>query len=249
MVCKNCGADLKPGIKYCLECGSYIDEEDEDIEVLSDEEGNSEISTDYTPIELGEEVKKKRKRKKLNLTLTDYLIYAGLLIVMIGSIIVIIVSLAKSNSQTTTETTTPIVETVEADKKVSIDEYNVVVPGKLTSTVQESTLYVSDNVNFTFSYQNSEDDFDAYLTDHNRIEKKMSSSKYEIVSSNEKTINERVFLLYELKVNGSTKRLYMTKVNSKYLVMGVIEVLPSGNWEEALPVIDTIVNSMNFQFE
>ena len=35
MVCKNCGADLKPGIKYCLECGNYIDDDDS-FDVSSD---------------------------------------------------------------------------------------------------------------------------------------------------------------------------------------------------------------------
>ena len=32
MVCKNCGADLKPGIKYCLECGNYIDDDDDNVQ-------------------------------------------------------------------------------------------------------------------------------------------------------------------------------------------------------------------------
>ena len=36
MFCKNCGADLKPGIKYCLNCGNYLEEEDEEIEEKED---------------------------------------------------------------------------------------------------------------------------------------------------------------------------------------------------------------------
>ena len=37
MVCKNCGADLKPGVKYCLNCGNYI-EDDEETDEEKDEE-------------------------------------------------------------------------------------------------------------------------------------------------------------------------------------------------------------------
>ncbi len=248
MVCKNCGADLKPGIKYCLECGSYIDEEEEEeTEELSDED--KELSTDYAPVELGEEVpKKKKKRKKLNLTTTDYLIYAGLLIVMIGSIIVIIVSLIKNNNQPAQESL-PTVETVEADRKVTVDNYSVVIPGKLTSTIQDTVLYVSDNTNYTFSFQINEDDFDAYVADHNLIEKKITNKSYEVTASNEKTVNNRIFIIYNVKNDNSTKTLYLTKANSKYVTMGIIEELPNGNWENALSVIDTIVNSINFQFE
>ena len=45
MVCKNCGADLKPGIKYCLNCGYYIDEED------LEKENTGEVGTMDAPEE------------------------------------------------------------------------------------------------------------------------------------------------------------------------------------------------------
>lgn len=242
MVCKNCGADLKPGIKYCLECGSYID--DEDDEVLQDEE-NNELSSDYQPVTLSDDVAKKRRRKRWNLTTTDYIIYAGLLLVMIGSIIVIIVSLVKNNQAQQNNGPT-VVENAE-DKRVTITNYTVVVPGKLTSTVQDTTLFVSDNTNYTFSYQNSEENFDSYVNDRSKLETQLKNNKYEIISSTDKELNGRKFIIYEIKVNGARKVLYLTKASPTYTTMGIIEILSNGKWEEALPVIDKINNSISFQ--
>ena len=243
MVCKNCGADLKPGIKYCLECGTYLDDEEDEEEVL-DEGG--EISTDYQPVTLSEDVAKRRKRRRWNLTMTDYLIYAGLLIVMIGSIIVIIVSLVKNNNQSQQTTAPAVVSNVE-NKRVTVGNCVVVVPGKLTSTVQDTTLYVSDSTNYTFSYQNSEEKFDDYVNDRSKLENQLKSNKYDILSSSDKEINGRKFIIYEIKVNGAKKVLYLTKANDKYTTMGMIEILTNGKWEEALPVIDQINSSVSFQ--
>ena len=239
MVCKNCGADLKPGIKYCLECGCYLDDDDNDE---FDEDGG-DISTSYQPVTFRES-SAARKRRRLNLTLTDYLIYAGLLIVMIGSIIVIIVAVVRSNSQPK-QPVDPNAGII-ADKILTIDNYKVTVPGKYNSTVQDTTLYVSDNVNYTFSYQNSLESFDEYVNDRTKLENDLTASKYEIITTSEKTINNRLFLIYEIKVNGTKKVLYLTKGNDYYTTMGIIEIMTNGNWEEALPVIDIINNSLEF---
>ena len=87
MVCKNCGADLKPGIKYCVECGNYIDEEDEEEEVFED---IGLMVDDSQEIEFNEEEPKKKKKVKLRLTTMDYVIYAVLFTIFIGSILVLI---------------------------------------------------------------------------------------------------------------------------------------------------------------
>ncbi len=239
MVCKNCGADLKPGIKYCLECGCYLDDDDNDE---LDETGG-DVTTSYQPVTLRES-SAARKRRRLNLTLTDYLIYAGLLIIMIGSIIVIIVAVVRNNSQPK-QPVDPNAGVI-ADKILTIDNYKATVPGKYNSTVQGSTLYVSDNVNYTFSYQNSLESFDSYVNDRTKLENDLAASKYEILTTSEKTINSRLFLIYEIKVNGTKKVLYLTKGNDYYTTMGIIEIMTNGNWEEALPVIDIINNSLEF---
>ena len=90
MVCKNCGADLKPGIKYCVECGNYIDEEEGNEEVYEDV---GLMVDDSQEIEFSEEEPKKKKRKKLRLTTMDYIIYVVLFTIFIGSVLVLIFSL------------------------------------------------------------------------------------------------------------------------------------------------------------
>lgn len=238
MVCKNCGADLKPGIKYCLECGSYVDEEEE--EEL--EEENGELSSDYKPVEFREPAK--RKKKKLNLTTTDYLIYAGLLIVMIGSIIVIIVAVVNNNKTSNTPTTQEV--EVKQPTKVTVDDYTVTVPAGLAHTVEGSTLTVSDNKNFSFSYSLQKENFDTYLDDHSIVENQLKSANYTVNDISEKTVNNKTFLVYDIMVNNEREMFYLTRVNSRYTAMGVINVFENGNFESALTNIESVNSSISF---
>ena len=127
-----------------------------------------------------------------------------------------------------------------------MDDYTVVVPGELYSTVQDSFLYVTDNTNYKFSFQNKEDEFDKYRQDQNLLKDQLVNSNHEVVSVYEKKVNNRLFLLYDIKVDGNRRVLYLTKINSKYTTFGTIEIFENGNWEEALPQIDTICNSVTF---
>ena len=241
MVCKNCGADLKPGSKYCLECGNYIEDND-----FLDEEDSS---YDYPSAPVAS-TSIKRKRKKLNLTTTDYLIYGGLFLVMIICIIVIIVTLIKDSSEPVVTPTPTVSAPVErADKKLNIDDYSVVVPGELDSTVQGSFLYATDNENYKFSFQIKEEEFDAYYDNQATLKEQLIKNKYDVLSVFEKKANGRLFLLYELQADGAKKVLYLTKINSKYTTFGTIELFESGDWQQALPMIDTICNTVSFQFE
>ena len=243
MVCKNCGADLKPGIKYCLECGSYIDEE-EDIDV---EEENEELSTDFKPVEFRDELPKpKKKRRRLNLTTTDYLIYAGLLIVLIGSIIVIIVAVVKNNNANK-QLQDPSTMVSQQAKTFTIDNYTVKVPAGVNPTVDGSTLSVSDNRNYSFSYTLQQQSFNNYVNDHSIIENELKAANHQINSFSEKDVNNKKFLIYDITVNGEREYFYLTKVNDKYTAVGVITILTNGNWELALSKIDEINSTVTFQ--
>ncbi len=238
MVCKNCGADLKPGIKYCLECGEYIEEEEE--EEAPEDEVSDEISDDQS-----EEYPVRKKRKKLNLTTTDYLIYGGLSLIMVVSILVIIVTVIKDNSQSDTPQPTATA-TIKADQRLTIDDYSVLVSGKLDSTVQGSFLYVTDNTNYKFSFQIKKEDFSSYYDNQASLKEQLLKNKYEVLSVFERTVNNRLFLLYEMTADGSRKILYLTEVDSGYTTRGTIEFFENGDWQEALPAIDAICNSVSF---
>lgn len=258
MVCKNCGADLKPGVKYCLNCGSYIDEDDiveetEENESLiditddgevSNEIGNDDINFDNIPTieadEVVEKPKKKHKRKKIKLKLMDIIIYLGLLSIIVVSIVIIVLTITKKDNPSKTPPTPTVIE----DSKVTMSDYTVTIPGKLRYTTESNRLYVSDNTNFTFSFNVTEDNYKKYSDDLTILSKQMEKSGY-IVENSEKKINgTEEFIIYRIKVSSTVKYFYATIIDDRHTLMGIIEVLESGNWEESLPNITTVKKSI-----
>ena len=246
MVCKNCGADLKPGVKYCLNCGSYIDDEDivEEPESLIDitDDDNSDIEDIPTVEEdvVEETPKKKKKKKRLKLKPIDLIIYLGLISIIVVSVIIIIFTLTKKDKTPTTPTTPVVIE----DSKVTMSDYTVTIPGKLRYTTESSRLYVSDNTNFTFSFNVTEDNYNKYASDLSVISSQMEKSGYTVENSEKKINGTEEFIIYRIKVNSSIKYFYVTALDNNHTLMGIIEVLESGNWEEALPNITTVKKSI-----
>ena len=156
MVCRNCGADLKPGIKYCLECGNYIDEDeysvsDYEIGTMSGGGRNYEL-TDEVPsprneVPREERVVRTKKRRKSFIKPVDILIYAGLSLIIIVSIIVIIATIIGGGEEKVPEPTVPV-----GDVVITLNSYEITLPRALNYDIQGSILFVSDGVNYTFSY-------------------------------------------------------------------------------------------------
>ena len=233
MVCKNCGSDLKPGIKYCLECGNYIDDD------FNESEGGNVGSIGNTPTYT---FKTRKRKKKKTVSAVDMLIYAALVLVIIVSIIVIIISVI-NNNKPEPEPAEPV---VRDDITLAIDDYKITVPGEYLYDVEGDILYVSDDVNYTFSYRNTTDDYDLYADDLEVVTKELEDNKYEVYSAEKKIVSNTEFLCYKLKANGSIKYLYLTKASSYYTSLGVIEVFNNGDWEKALPVIAELNRNIVF---
>ena len=238
MVCKNCGAELKPGVMYCLECGSYV-------------EDGAESPTNSAPVESkkgGPQKKVVKKTKyKVKMSTKDWLIYGGLFLVLIGSIVVIIITLINGSKkeeiiQPLPQQQTP--EVVKQDQTYTIDNYTLVVDKEYNSDVQNDMLYVSDDTNFTLNFQVTSDDFEAYIKDRKKLEDELKKNHYEVISSSEKTYGSRKFIICNIKVNGTAKYLYISKINDKYSAMGIIEELTVGKWEDALPALDKVINTV-----
>lgn len=258
MVCKNCGADLKPGVKYCLNCGSYIDEDDivEEVEEnesliditddgeVSNEIGNDDINFDNIPTieadEVVEKPKKKRKRKKIKLKLMDIIIYLGLLSIIVVSIVIIVLTITKKDNPSKTPPTPTVIE----DSKVTMSDYTVTIPGKLRYTTESNRLYVSDNTNYTFSFNVTEDNYKKYSDDLTILSKQMEKSGYTVENSEKKINGTEEFIIYRIKVSSTVKYFYATIIDDRHTLMGIIEVLESGNWEESLPNITTVKKSI-----
>ena len=249
MVCKNCGADLKPGVKYCLNCGNYIDEadmvEENDNTTETSDENDSSYIEEIPKIEediAEEKVKKKRKRKRHKLKLVDIVIYLGLFSIIVVSIIIIIITINKKDDTPSV----PQEPTILEDSKVTMSNYSVTIPGNLRYVTESNRLYVSDNNNFTFSFNVTEDDYKKYSTDLSILSKQMEKSGYVVENSEVKTNGTEEFVIYRIKVSSTVKYFYVTTLDDKHTLMGIIEVLESGNWEAALPNITLVKNSIAY---
>ena len=252
MVCKNCGADLKPGIKYCLNCGYYIDEEEEE----DDDDDSKEESLSLDDIDLstntdGEEsklvfddydkgssktVSKKSKKKKM--TMTDMLIYGVLILIIVISFTVMIVSIVNSNKKTTVNPQSTV--TNVEDNVIKTKNYTIKFSGKLNYSQDGEVVYISDDKNYTFSYRNSLDDYERYSKDLTILENSLKKSGYNVINCEKREVNETEFIIYKFKFDSNVKYLYVTKVDMKYVTMGTIEEIDNGDWREALTVINKI---------
>lgn len=251
MVCKNCGADLKPGIKYCLNCGYYIDEEDgdskeeslslDDIDLSTNTDGeDSKLVFDDYADDSSKTVSKKSRKKKM--TMTDMLIYGVLILIIVISFIVMIVSIVNSNKKTSVSPQ-PTVTNVE-DNVIKTKNYTVKFSGKLNYSQDGEVIYISDDKNYTFSYRNSLDDYERYSKDLTILENSLKKSGYNVLNSEKRDVNENEFIIYKFKFDSNIKYLYVTKIDKKYITMGTIEELKGGDWREALTTINKINNTI-----
>lgn len=256
MVCKNCGADLKPGIKYCLNCGNYIDEDDNEDEVsetedslsLSDLQNNNsdddkklEFDDNYSFDQPEDKTKKKKRKTKLNVK--DMLIYGVLILIIFVSLIVMLVSIVGgSKKKAVTQPTSTVVE----DNVVKMKDYTIKFSGKLNYSQDGEVIYISDDENYTFSYRNSLDDYEKYSKDLSILENSLKKSGYSVLNSEKREIDENEFIIYKFKFDNTTKYLYVTKVDKKYITMGTIEEMNNGDWREALTSINKINKNIKF---
>lgn len=267
MVCKNCGSDLKPGVKYCLNCGNYLDDEeieenkaqevDElDLDVSDGEDESTEEayqfgfdeltpdeSTDKKNKKETKKKSKKKKRKKLKMSSTDMMIYGGLCLVIIISLIIMVSSIVRSKKKAVDR---PQTEIKVSDNEVSIDNYKIKFSGKLNYSQEKSVIFITDGENYSFSYKNTKDSYLKYINDKTILSKSLEQNGYDVSGNEEKTVSNTDFLIYTLKSGTSTKYFYLTEVNEDYVSMGLIDTVGKGNWENALPVINGINKHIKF---
>lgn len=254
MVCKNCGADLKPGIKYCLNCGNYIDDDDKDDDSgvedslsvsdlqndVSDADKKLEFEDDYS---FEEEKPVSKSSRKMKLGFKDLIIYGVLILIIVVSLIVMIVSIINGNKKTVAPQPT---STVVEDNVVKMSNYTIKFSGKLNYSQDGEIIYISDDENYTFSYRNSLDDYDRYSKDLSILENSLKKSGYSVLNSEKRDIEGNEFIIYKFKFDSTTKYLYVTKVDKKYITMGTIEEIDNGDWREALTLINNINKNIKF---
>ena len=252
MVCKNCGADLKPGIKYCLNCGNYLEEEDEEIEEKEDfvesvdeEEKDDTDKTDgfnKSFSEIEDKSSSKSEKHKRKLSTMDIIIYSGLILVIVISLIVIIVSIGNSKKADDT----PVVTKV-SDNEVTVNDYTITFSGELSSSHAGNLVYITDKENYSFSYRNKIDSYKKYSSDLSILSSDLKKNGFDVISTETKNLGENEFIVYKFKSSGVTKYLYVTSLKDKYVTMGIIDTINNGDWEKALIVINNINKNIKFK--
>ena len=255
MVCKNCGADLKPGIKYCLNCGYYIDEagaeKGRNSNLDSDDSANyDDFSTpsalDYDSesdgsYEYSEEFDTRKKHKSM--TVTDIVIYVILALIIVVSIVVIIINPGKKTTVVNKQVGN---ETVVEPSVIEMDGYTVTLPGNLYYGVSEDKLYVSDKENYFFFMFVQNWEYEKYSEDTELFTKVLEKQELKVLSTEKRTVNGVEVIIYNVQGPDQTMYVYLTKVNDSNMAIGTITSVENGDWGKALDVIVDLCASLDF---
>lgn len=255
MQCPNCGTDLKPGTKFCFNCGYYLEEESDDnhfdtseksqddTDEILNESDNKEPKFSTNNIDFGTDDfnnKNKDKKKfdvKANLT---YIILGG---VLFFSLILLLYGVISKNNNKNVTPDTPIQKT---EKVVSIDNYKVTVPAGLDYQIQNKCIFISDDEKYSFSFTLKDGNYDNYSNNLEAYADELKKLGYEVGNYEKKRINASELLIYTLSGDSDVKYLYLTKYDSKLVAMGVINVHNSSKIDDVYKVVIKIVSSVKF---
>ena len=261
MVCKNCGADLKPGIKYCLNCGYYIDDSEsvEDDYVEDSNNSNTDDVMDYNDADSYDSASSmnyeqdsydyeepsapSRKKKRKSLGVTDIIIYTVLVLIIIVSVVVIIINPGAIPSRIVQQEEN---EEVIEPSTVEMSNYTVTFPGELYYGVENEILKISDKENYFFSYTLLKSAYSKYMTDSTLFAKDIEKMKYVFSSSEKRTVNSREFVIYSIQnPEGTNMFYYFTKADDSHIVGGFIYNI-GGEWSLCLEVISDLCDSIDY---
>ncbi len=249
MQCPNCGTDLKPGTKFCFNCGYYLEEESDDNSdtVLDNQEDTDTVLTDsnteefkFSTDDFDEKRKKKTRKKfdfKANLT---YIILGG---VLFFSLVLLLYGVISKNNSKNVTPDTPVQKT---EKVVSVDNYKVTVPAGLDYQIQNKSIFISDDEKYSFSFTLKDGNYDNYSDNLEAYADELTKLGYEVGNSEKKRISASELLIYTLSGDSDVKYLYLTKYDSKLVAMGVINVHNSSKIDDVYKVIIKITSSVKF---
>lgn len=243
MKCPKCGADVREGAKICLNCGYYLNSEDNEnneddsFDDSFDEyvEGKENNFDDFDNSQ-DEDTEKSGFKFKKNI------IYIILGLILIIALIILIIGLSnKNNKSTPTATSTPEVKT---SKKVSVDNYKITVPAGLEYRIGNNIINISDDEAYSFSFKINDGNFNSYSSNMEEIKSRLNNNGYNVISSEKKTISEKEFLIFTLSLGSDVSYLYITEYSPVKICMGVINVhnksSVNGVCEVVLKVLNTV---------
>ena len=242
MQCPNCGCDLKPGAKFCFNCGFYLDNgEDEKKGKLSD---IPDDSIDFSEDDSSFNTPKKQKK---TFDFKDNIVYIVLGIVLIISLILLVYGIVSKNSQSKVPVTPPA--SMQPEMKITVEDYKLIVPAGLDYQIEGKSVFISDDEKYNFSFRINKGDYDNYSKNMDTLSEELKKSNYNIKSAEKKTIGEDELLVYTISLDSDIKYLYLTKYNSEKISMGVISIHNKTNIDEICKVILKVTKSVKYDNE
>lgn len=185
---------------------------------------------------------------KSNKTLFIVLI-AILGVIILGLVIFIVVKVASKNSVAkNTTTTTGYINTTGAEKVSNSNEFNV---SGYTFTVP-SGMKKMEKGTYTIVYNNSAAiaftavlncDYSYVANNKSQIEEELKSRASSVKSSEEKSIDGRKYLVYNITYNGEESMYYVAELKSNLIVEGQVAV-NNTTYDDALGKLNEILNTV-----
>lgn len=185
---------------------------------------------------------------KSNKTLFIVLI-AILGVIILGLVIFIVVKVASKNSVAKNTTTTGYINTTTGVEKVSNgNEFNV---SGYTFTVP-SGMKKMEKGTYTIVYNNSTAiaftavlncDYSYVANNKSQIEEELKSRDSSVKSSEEKSIDGRKYLVYNITYNGEESMYYVAELKSNLIVEGQVAV-NNTTYDDALGKLNEILNTV-----
>lgn len=185
---------------------------------------------------------------KSNKTLFIVLI-AILGVIILGLVIFIVVKVASKNSVVkNTTTTTGYINTTGAEKVSNSNEFNV---SGYTFTVP-SGMKKMEKGTYTIVYNNSAAiaftavlncDYSYVANNKSQIEEELKSRASSVKSSEEKSIDGRKYLVYNITYNGEESMYYVAELKSNLIVEGQVAV-NNTTYDDALGKLNEILNTV-----
>lgn len=185
---------------------------------------------------------------KSNKTLFIVLI-AILGVIILGLVIFIVVKVASKNSVVkNTTTTTGYINTTGAEKVSNGNEFNV---SGYTFTVP-SGMKKMEKGTYTIVYNNSAAiaftavlncDYSYVANNKSQIEEELKSRASSVKSSEEKSIDGRKYLVYNITYNGEESMYYVAELKTNLIVEGQVAV-NNTTYDDALGKLNEILNTV-----
>lgn len=185
---------------------------------------------------------------KSNKTLFIVLI-AILGVIILGLVIFIVVKVASKNSVVkNTTTTTGYINTTGVEKVSNGNEFNV---SGYTFTVP-SGMKKMEKGTYTIVYNNSAAiaftavlncDYSYVANNKSQIEEELKSRASSVKSSEEKSIDGRKYLVYNITYNGEESMYYVAELKSNLIVEGQVAV-NNTTYDDALGKLNEILNTV-----